>query len=141
MIVLSHDCEFNEDKRSHFIVARIDSIDRRISAGDLAELEFGNDVQAAAREGRRIALDGFVLPANDQIMEGRFRVNFTAAASWPMRYADDALKLKRAELDHDARTLLRRKVAYFFGRDADDIPDDQKMTPEDFRASLEASEG
>jgi hypothetical protein len=47
------------------------------------------------------------------------------------------LKLKRAEMTHESRTLLRDKVAMFLARPADDIPDESKISPPADSSTLE----
>jgi hypothetical protein len=126
VMVVSHDCEFNEGKRTHFTVARIDSIDARTSDDELDILRLGNDVQRAAEEGKTIALDTFFLEPLRGAFDQPHRVNFATLVSIPMQLKSEAVKLKKAELEHAVRILLRRKLTFFFGRDADDIPDEAK---------------
>jgi hypothetical protein len=45
-----------------------------------------------------------------------------------MKFKDQFVDLKRAELDHAVRQLLRKKLAWFFGgRTAEDIDDAEKF--------------
>ena len=140
VMVISHDCEFNEGKRTHLLVARIDSVNAKLPPEELDELRRGNDVVAASKDGTPVALDSFIIDPLAGHFESHRRVNFTAVASYPMNYRDEALKLKRAELEHEQRLLLRAKIGYFFSRDADDVSDDQKVSAEEFRRRFEEAE-
>jgi hypothetical protein len=126
LIVLSHDCEFNEGKRTHFVVARIDSISAKATPEELDELRFANDYAAAVEAGVSIPLDTFYLDPVPGAFASPMRANFACLAALPMEFCDKALELKRAELLHDERVRFRRKAGVFFGRDADDIPEDEK---------------
>jgi len=125
-MVLSHDCEFNEGKRTHFLVARVESLSKSLTSDELEALRAGNDVESAADQGRPVALDTFVVDPIEHVFAEFRRVNFAAAVSFPMDMTDYALDCKKAELLQEHRVRLRRKLSYFFGREADDIPEDDK---------------
>ncbi|HXH89847.1 MAG TPA: hypothetical protein VNI55_14705 [Gaiellaceae bacterium] len=129
LVVLSHDCEFNERKRTHFVVARIESISAKTSEEELAAMQFANDYSAAVAAEARIPLDTYYLDPVPGAFEVPMRVNFACLASLPMETAADVLSVKRAELLHEERVKFRRKAGVFFGRDADDIPDEEKQPP------------
>jgi hypothetical protein len=44
-----------------------------------------------------------------------------------MKMSDELTELKRGELLHDDRVRFRDKLAWFFGRDAEDINDVDKV--------------
>ncbi len=44
-----------------------------------------------------------------------------------MKSREDMLKLKRAEMEHEHRVLLREKLALFIARTQDDISDEDKV--------------
>ena len=129
VVVVSHDCEFNEGKRTHFLVARIDGFPSELAAVDLAELEAGNDVEQASAAELAIAADTFVLWPLEGLFPQARRINFAAMASIPMKSVDELVKFKKAELQHVHRVLLRKKLGVFFARETDDIADDQKHDP------------
>jgi hypothetical protein len=127
-IVTSHDCEFNERKRIHFLVARIETLSSGgLEAEQMEELRRGNDIAATSESGNPIALDTFFLEPLDGVFEEPQRVNFASITPFPMKAKTDLLKLKRAELQHEHRVMLREKLAAFFARVADDIPDEAKV--------------
>src|SRR5579862_7324579 len=73
--VVSHDCEFNEDKRLHFLVARIDDLGP-VSDEQIAFLRRGNDVEASAGEGREFPVDSFILDPLPGAFDKPMRINF-----------------------------------------------------------------
>jgi hypothetical protein len=46
-----------------------------------------------------------------------------------MKLLNEAMRCKCAELQQEHRVYLREKLALFFGRQADDVPEDQKFDP------------
>jgi hypothetical protein len=126
VMVLSHDCEFNEDKRLQFLVARVEELSAKLTPAELSLLRDGNDVEAASAAGKQVAVDIFFLEPCQGLFDAPMRVNFCTISSFSMDLADEASRLKQAELLHDERVRLRRKLGYFFGRDTEDIPDADK---------------
>ncbi len=130
VVVLSHDCEFNVGKRSSFIVARLTNLRRDLSDEQRTELRAANDIVARARQGGTVgALDTFVVDPVAGAFAEEMQVDFVTVMSCPMKAAPEYMRLKRAEMLHEYRVMLRKKVALFFGRDADDIPDEDKRPP------------
>jgi hypothetical protein len=125
-MVLSHDCEFNEGKRPHFLIGRIEGIPKTLSDEQVAEMVAGNNYEARAREGKPAAIDTFVVDPLEGAFDEYQRVSFSSIVPLPMSMKEDMLKLKCAELDHEQRVLLRSKLAAFFGRSAQDVPEDYK---------------
>jgi hypothetical protein len=140
VIVVSHDCEFNEDKRTHFVVARIDSINPKTEPEEIEQLKYANDYARAVADKKQIPLDTFYLEPVEGAFEVAMRANFACLASLPMDYCEEALRLKQAELAHEQRILFRRKVGVFFGRDADDAPDDTKRPADEIRSERAGAE-
>jgi hypothetical protein len=130
LAVVSHCCEFNQGKRNKFLVARLQSPRGNLSAEEKGGLEKSNDVEARVAEGGDVAgVDSFLLdPLPGQFDDQRL-VSFTTTTPMPMGMSDDFLKAKVAELDQANRELFRKKLAWFVGRYAEDIPDDQKSLP------------
>lgn len=62
-------------------------------------------------------------------LEASHVVNFATITALPMSMKQDLEAAKKAEMNHDHRVLFRTKLAWFFGRVAEDIPDDQRVQP------------
>lgn len=128
--VISHDCEFNEGKRNRLLLARIENVPGNLTSDQREALRASNDVRARAEAGLNVAgADSFLLDP----LPGRFDVEqvivFTTITPFPMKMRAAFLKAKTAELDHPTRILLREKVAWFFGRDAEDISAEERIDP------------
>jgi hypothetical protein len=68
--------------------------------------------------------------------------DFTTITPLPMKLRPAYLKLKKAELEHEQRLLLRKKLAWFFaGRGTDDIPADDRVDPVEVTGSEETAPG
>jgi hypothetical protein len=126
VMVLSHDCEFNEDKRLQFLVARVEELSAKLTPAELSLLKDGNDIEAASAAGKQVAVDIFFLDPYKGLFDAPMRVNFCTMSSFSMDLADEASRLKQAELLQEERVRLRRKLGYFFGRDTEDISDADK---------------
>lgn len=137
-VVVSHDCEFNEGKRAHFLAARLQEIpkDDRQNTDRLAELWRGNDYRACAAAGQPVALDAFIVPELPGLTSDPMLVNFVSTTAFPMKFRSEMLKLKRAEMEHSQRCLFREKLAAFFGRPADDVAEEYKIDIPDDPAEL-----
>jgi hypothetical protein len=128
-VIVSHDCEFNEAKRPHFLVARLEDFNPRTSSEQRGAIRAAND---AVREvGGTLAerfdyLDTFVFDPLDGCFEEAKLVRFTTITAIPDSMKQTIYDVKRAELEHDDRVRLRKKLAFFFGRDADDVPAEDK---------------
>lgn len=131
VMVISHDCEFNEGKRTHFIVARIEGVSN-ISPDEMAVRLSANSMQTALELGIPLWADSFPLaPSRTLFGDERYRrVNFCRVMSLPMTDVAAFLEQKKAELMHQDRQNLRFKLGAFFGRAADDIPDEDKYVPD-----------
>jgi hypothetical protein len=128
--VISHDCEFNEGKRNKLLVARLQGVQRNLSAEEREALRASNDVQARSDAGLDIAgVDAFLFSPLAGVFEDEQVANFATITPLPMKMAGDLLDQRRAELDQETRVLFRLKLAWFVGRAADDIPDDEKVDP------------
>ncbi len=139
LAVVSHCCEFNEGKRNKFLVARLQSPPGNLTAEQMEALEKSNDVEARAEEKESIAgVDTFLLDPLPDYFEQPQVVVFTAITPVPMSMREDFAKSKLAELDQATRERFRSKLAWFFGRHAEDIPDEEKSLPP--RPDTEAEE-
>jgi hypothetical protein len=128
--VVSHDCEFNEGKRDRLLLARVQEIPRELTEEQQAALRESNDVEARHDVGKNVAgVDSFLLDPLDGHFENPQVVVFTTITPFPMKTADDLHAEKRAELRHEHRLLLRRKLAWFFLRTQDDVAEDEKRPP------------
>lgn len=130
-MVVSHDCEFNPGKRHFFLAARVDRMPHEVRTDRalIDELRAGNDYRARSSEGNPIELGAFFLEPIPSALDGElgYVANLTSITPFSMKFKKDLLKLKRAELEHSHRELLRAKLAVFFGRPGGDVPDDLKV--------------
>lgn len=125
--VISHDCEFNENKRNKLLVARLQRLPGNLTDERTIAVWASNNVEARAESGESIAaVDNFALEPCAGVFDAPHVVSFTTVTPLPMSMATDLVAVKKAELTHDIRELFRKKLAWFFGRAADDIPDDEK---------------
>jgi hypothetical protein len=131
-VVISHDCEFNEGKRNRLLVARVENVPGNLTDQQRQELRASNDVEAQANAGKDIAgVDSFVLdPVPGAFEEEKIAV-FTTITPLPIKMKEEFLQSKRAEMCHEYRVLFRKKLAWFFGRDADDVDDAEKFQAPD----------
>jgi hypothetical protein len=126
-IVISHDCEFNEGKRNKLLIARLKGVQGNLNEEEHQALRDSNDIQARSDAGLPVAgVDAFLLAPLAGLFDDEQVADFATITPLPMKMADDLLREKRSELTHDARVLFRLKLAWFVGRAADDIPDDEK---------------
>jgi len=128
VVIVSHDCEFNEGKRDRVLLARIQSPQKVPTAPDIGVLRASNDVDA--RNAAKASVDGvdvFVIDPLDGHFDEPQMVVFTTITPFPAKKMLRQLQaVKRAEMDHSTRLLLRRKLAWFFLRSQDDVPPDSK---------------
>jgi hypothetical protein len=124
--IVSHDCEFNEEKRKHFLVARIDDVSSKLTDEELEQLFRGNDIEAASAADEQFPLDTFMLDPLEGVFDRPRRINFCTITPYSIGAAAEMRKLKQAELEQETRALLRRKLGLFFARDAEDVPDEEK---------------
>jgi hypothetical protein len=126
--VISHDCEFNEGKRNKLLVARLQGVQKNLTVEQRQALRDSNDVQAMSDAGLNVAgVDAFLFSPLVDVFDDEQVANFATITPLPMKMAEDLRAQKRAELDHETRVLFRLKLAWFVGRAADDIPDDEKV--------------
>ena len=125
--VVSHDCEFNEGKREKLLVARIQGLPRNLTSEERVALRESNDVEARSEAGENIAgVNSWLFDPLPGAFDEESVADFTSITALPMGLLDEYRSLKRAELHHDHRLLFRFKLAWFFGRPADDVPDEEK---------------
>jgi hypothetical protein len=130
VVVVSHDCEFNTGKRNKLLVARTEDIPGNLTPDELEALRESNDIEKRTAEGKTIAgLNSFVFAPLPSVFETERIAVFTTITPLPMKMHDDLVKAKCAELSHEHRVLLRTKLAWFFGRDAEDIDEADKTEP------------
>ena len=140
VVIVSHCCEFNEAKRAQFLVARIQDFAPNLSSADRAAIRAANDAIRESEAGESEAdesgdgkrydyIDTFVLdPIPNCFAEPRL-VSFTTIMALPIAMASNIKALKHAELEHEHREKLRKKLGFFFGRDADDVDEGEKISP------------
>lgn len=128
-VVVSHDCEFNEQKRNRLLVARVQSVPGNLTPEQRNELRASNDVESllALNPDAHVAgVDSFLLDPLHGLFADEQVIVFTTITPFPMKMKNELLNSKRAELRHEDRVRLRQKLAWFFGRGGEDLPDDQK---------------
>ena len=131
-VILSHDCEFNEGTRDFFLIARLQQIPRNLSEEKLEALRASNDVEARVRNGEEVAaLDSFVFSPIPGHLDQEHVTVFWTMTPLPMSRAADLRAVKRAELEHPIRLLLRQKLSLFFARGDEDVPEEDKKLPQD----------
>jgi hypothetical protein len=136
-LVISHDCDFNEGKRDFFLAASIHELDRRDRKPErLEKLRRDNNARSHT-PANQIALKGFLLEPVPGHFEEPMLALFETITPIAMKFKVDMLKLKRAEMNHAHRVMLREKLMLFAGRQEDDIPDNLKASPPDDAADLE----
>lgn len=130
LAVVSHCCEFNDGKRNKFLLARLKGVPGNLDDQERRALRLSNDVTQRAEEGEDVAgVDAFMVEPIAGAFEAEQVVAFTTITAFPMAMKDDLVKAKRAELNHATRVQFREKLAWFFGRAGDDIPDEEKKEP------------
>ena len=130
IVIVSHCCEFNEAKRAQFLVARIQDFSPNLSPEDRVAIRAANDAIRESEDGERYDfIDTFVLdPVPNCFTEPRL-ISFTTIMALPISMVSNVKGLKHAELEHEHREKLRKKLGFFFGRDADDIDESEKVPP------------
>jgi len=127
LAIVSHCCEFNEGKRAKFLVARLQTVRGDLSSEQLEAVRLSNDIEARAEAGEAIdGLDGFLFEPVPGQFDQPMVASFQTITPIPTSMADSLKSTKRAELEHDVRVQFRRKLGFFFGREADDVPEDEK---------------
>ena len=126
--VVSHDCEFNEGKRNKFLVARIERVPGNLTDEQRIDLRESNDVEARADAEKTVAgVDSFVYDPLPGALEDESVASFKTITPLPTSLIDYYVSTKKAELEHEQRLLFRKKLAWFFGRFAEDVPDEEKF--------------
>jgi hypothetical protein len=115
VVVLSHCCEFNDDKRDRLLVAPI----WPAPADKVDSLRENNDVI------RRLSQDGvdtvgwvnsFLYEEAAGVFDRPNAVRFEQMVSLPKAWHDDFMADKQVEITDAVRDQLRLKLAYFFYR-------------------------
>jgi len=144
-VILSHDCEFlNEGKAERILLARVQSIDKRADAERMEEIRSSNDVRARLALGGVVhGVDSFLLDPIPGHLDDRKVAAFRTLVSYSNTPATlTALyHLKRAELQHSQRLLLKHKLAWFFLRSDEDLPDEEKRPKDVVLAEIAAAAG
>jgi hypothetical protein len=142
VVVISHCCEFNENKTNRMLLARLETIQGNLTEEQHAELRAANDFEAVLEAGgEKVAgVDGFVFDPLPGFFETEMVVSFSSATPFPMKHKDAYIGLKLAELEHSVRLLFRKKLGWFVGgRDAKDIPDSEKFDAPEIEPHLPVS--
>jgi len=110
-VYMSHECDFNDDKRQNFLVAPLLSIPANIARNpdELTKLKKSNDV---AQSGHY--LNYFFYESHEAILTADMLVDFTRIQYVPSNLRDTLLNSKRMELDTQSRSLLKDKLGFYF---------------------------
>lgn len=138
--VVSHDCEFNEGKRDRLLVARMQNTPR--DDPELVEkLRQSNDVEArhAAKE-QVDGVDNFLFEPLEGAFEYPYVAVFSTIIPFPAADVVGYQRIKKAELTHEHRLLFRTKLAWYFVRGPEDVPEDEKKPPEEVLGALNGDE-
>jgi hypothetical protein len=130
VVIVSHCCEFNEAKRTQFLVARIQDFAPNLSPEDRVAIRAANDAIRESDDGERYDyIDTFVLdPVLNCFSEPQL-VSFTTIMALPISMVANLKALKHAELEHEHREKLRNKLGFFLGRKGDDVDESEKVPP------------
>lgn len=141
VVVASHDCEFNEDKRDRLIVARLSSTDPRWSEEKLDELRLSNDIEGRHQADEKVDyVDTFLMEPVPGEFEACHFAHFSTLTPISMSYVTSLHLAKKAEMEHDQRLLFRRKLAWYFLRNPADVDEDLKRDPSEVRWDLGSSD-
>jgi hypothetical protein len=130
-VVLSHCCEFREGKRERYLVARVQEFPDRLPIEMRQAMERSN-VAVREEEGadeRYEHLEVFILDPIEGYFPDNMVVDFTTIMSLPKSIASIIRDSKKAELEHEHRVLLRKKLGMFLARDAPDVKEDRRIEP------------
>jgi hypothetical protein len=131
VVVVSHDCEFNEGKRNKLLVARLQRIPGNFTPDQRADLRASNNVEARVEAQLPVAgVDSWMFDPLPGAFEVPQVASFTTITPLPMKMRVELFASKRAELMHEQRILFRRKLAWFMGREAEDIAEEEKTLQE-----------
>lgn len=126
--VISHDCEFNEGKRDRLLVARMTAPTFNRQTVSLEEVIASNDVDGRQRDGLKVhGVDGWVFNPLDGVMEDHQAAAFSTIMPITHALLRQLHAAKKGELTHEQRLLFRRKLAYYFVRSDEDVPEDDKL--------------
>jgi len=139
-LVVSHDCDFNEGKRDFFLAASIHDLTPQDSKPErLEKLRLDNDADRHT-PANQIALRGFLLEPVPGIFEEPKMAVFDTITPIAMKFRVDMLRVKRAEMAHEHRVMLRKKLGLFISREENDISDELKIAPPPDPSELEWQE-
>lgn len=126
-LVVSHDCDFNEGKRDFFLTASVHDLTPQDKKPErLAKLRLDNDADRHT-SANQIALRGFLLEPLPGIFDEPKMAVFDTITPIAMKFRSDMLRLKRAEMSHEHRVMLRKKLGLFVAREENDIADELKI--------------
>jgi hypothetical protein len=126
-VILSHCCEFTEGRRERFLVARLQKVNERWPEEKRAAILASNDTVEVKGKPRYEFLEFFALDPLDGCYPDPMLIDFNTITTLTKDALSQVKALKRAELEHPHRIHLRRKLAFFLGRDAPDVAEDKKV--------------
>ena len=110
-VYMSHDCDFNSNKRQFFILAPMLNIDYGLKRNpdDFQRFKDSNDITTSAHY-----LNTFYFAANPPALPEDKRIDFTRIISFPVNQRGKLLEKKVLQLDQQHRGLIKQKVGYYF---------------------------
>lgn len=129
--ILSHDCEFTEDKAPRIVLGRIQRLPGNYAAEMIERVRRSNDVRRVLGTDTEAKIDGvnsFLLDEIPGHLDGDWTANFASVFSYANAdgMVAQLLAVKRAELVHEQRILFKTKLAWFDYRGSDDVPAEEK---------------
>lgn len=110
-VYLSHECDFNDNKRQFVILAPMLNIDQglRRSPDAFERLKKSNDV-----ENYPYYLNLFYYSPSTPTFPNEMIVDFTRVISFPRKRAEQLLLNKCLQLTAESRSLIKAKLGYYF---------------------------
>ena len=108
---ISHECDFNDNKRQFFIITPLIGIDvglRREPQG-FKRLIDSNDI-----ENYPFYLNLFYYSAHNQILPKDMVIDFTRVISVPVKNKSSLVEKKILQLDPSHRNFLKKKISYYY---------------------------
>lgn len=110
-VYLSHECDYNDDKRQFFLLTPMLGIDQKIrrSKDNFDRVISSNDVKQHPHY-----LNQFYFEPNPPVFPEDKVIDFTRIISFSVKEKDGLLKNKCSQLKQEIRNLLKTKMGYYF---------------------------
>jgi len=110
-VYLSHECDYNDNKRQFFLLTPMLGIDQGIrrSKANFDRIILSNDVKQHTHY-----LNQFYFAPNPPTFPEDKLIDFTRIMSFPIKEKDELLRNKCAQLKQENQNLLKTKIGYYF---------------------------